>query len=142
MTYSPALGEAICLLLEQNGNLRETCRTLGLSVTTVLRWSDDAALAPFPEQYARAKAAGLQLMASDLEAIADGQLPTMWPGTDVPMPPDPQRDRLRVDTRKWLLSKCLPKLYGDKLTAELTGPGGGPVEVVRRVIVDPKPPAA
>ena len=26
------------------------------------------------------------------------------------------RSRLRVDTRKWLLSKALPKLYGDKLT--------------------------
>jgi len=25
------------------------------------------------------------------------------------------RDRLRVDTRKWLLSKALPKIYGDKL---------------------------
>lgn len=26
-----------------------------------------------------------------------------------------QRSRLRVDTRKWFLSKVLPKLYGDKL---------------------------
>jgi len=25
------------------------------------------------------------------------------------------RDRLKVDTRKWLLSKALPKIYGDKL---------------------------
>jgi hypothetical protein len=29
------------------------------------------------------------------------------------------RSRLRVDTRKWLLSKALPKVYGDKL--ELAG---------------------
>ena len=26
-----------------------------------------------------------------------------------------QRSRLRVDTRKWLLSKALPKFYGEKL---------------------------
>ncbi len=26
-----------------------------------------------------------------------------------------QRSRLRVDTRKWLLSKALPKVFGDKL---------------------------
>jgi len=26
-----------------------------------------------------------------------------------------QRDRLRVDTRKWYLSKIMPKKYGDKL---------------------------
>jgi len=26
-----------------------------------------------------------------------------------------ERSRLRVDTRKWVLSKVLPKVYGDKL---------------------------
>jgi len=53
-----------------------------------------------------------------------------------------QRSRIRVDTRKWLLSKALPKVYGDKLTQEHTGPNGGPVQMQRieRVIVDPKPP--
>jgi len=25
------------------------------------------------------------------------------------------RDRLRCETRKWMLSKALPKVYGDKL---------------------------
>lgn len=28
------------------------------------------------------------------------------------------RSRLRVDTRKWLLSKCLPKIYGDRLEVD------------------------
>jgi hypothetical protein len=32
---------------------------------------------------------------------------------------DPVRDRLRVDTRKWLLSKALPKIYGDKVEHQL-----------------------
>jgi hypothetical protein len=48
-----------------------------------------------------------------------------------------------VDTRKWLLSKMLPKVYGDKLQAELTGANGGPVQhevtKIERVIVDKKP---
>lgn len=35
------------------------------------------------------------------------------------------RDRLRVDTRKWVASKMKPKKYGDRV--ELTGPGGGPI---------------
>lgn len=38
-----------------------------------------------------------------------------------------QRSRLRVDTRKWALAKALPKIYGDKITQEHTGEGGGPV---------------
>ena len=42
------------------------------------------------------------------------------------------RSRLRVDTRKWVLSKMLPKLYGDKL--QHTGEGGGAVLV--RITID------
>lgn len=38
-----------------------------------------------------------------------------------------QRSRLRVDTRKWILSKLAPKRYGDKL--QHTGDGGGPIRV-------------
>jgi hypothetical protein len=32
-----------------------------------------------------------------------------------------------VDTRKWLLSKALPKVYGDKIAH--TGPDGGPLAI-------------
>ena len=35
--------------------------------------------------------------------------------------------RLQVDTLKWKLSKMLPKVYGDKVTQEHTGAGGGPI---------------
>jgi len=34
---------------------------------------------------------------------------------------------LMVDTRKWLLSKMFPKKYGDKVSAEVSGPDGGPI---------------
>ena len=34
------------------------------------------------------------------------------------------RDRLRVDTRKWLLAKLHPKKYGEKISQELTGKDG------------------
>lgn len=36
------------------------------------------------------------------------------------------RSRLRVDTRKWYLSKLAPKRYGDKI--ELSGPDGQPIQ--------------
>ena len=39
------------------------------------------------------------------------------------------RSRLRVDSRKWMLSKMIPKIYGDRLVTELTGKDGGPVEI-------------
>ncbi len=44
-----------------------------------------------------------------------------------------QRSKLRIDTRLKLLAKWFPQRYGDKLTTEHTGPGGGPVETVTRI---------
>jgi len=32
-----------------------------------------------------------------------------------------QRSRLRVDTRKWMLAKALPKIYGDKTQVDVQG---------------------
>ncbi len=49
-----------------------------------------------------------------------------------------QKQRLQVDTRKWLLSKMVPKKYGDKLQQELTGTDGGPVQVVTLTPADYK----
>jgi hypothetical protein len=44
-----------------------------------------------------------------------------------------QRSRLRVDSRKWLMSKLAPKKYGDKLDVEHTGKDGAPLIPVLNV---------
>lgn len=48
------------------------------------------------------------------------------------------RDRLQIDSMKWLMSKALPKKYGEKITQELTGAGGGPVRYEQLVDRMPK----
>ena len=65
--------------------------------------------ADFGAQYACARELGYEVMGDDIVAIADE-------GQDV------NRDRLRVDSRKWLLSKMLPKTYGDKVEQTIVGP--------------------
>lgn len=50
-----------------------------------------------------------------------------------------QRSRLRFDARRWLLSKALPKVYGDKLTTELTGKDGAPLVPAISITVGPAP---
>lgn len=41
-----------------------------------------------------------------------------------------QRDTLRVNTRKFLMAKIAPKIYGEPTKqVELSGPGGGPIAV-------------
>lgn len=39
------------------------------------------------------------------------------------------RNKLRVDTRKWVASKLLPRKYGDRNTQEIVGPEGGPLQL-------------
>ncbi len=73
-------------------------------------------------RYARARARGLDRLAEEILDIAD----------DEEIPADSRR--VRIDPRKWLLSKLAPKKYGDKTTTEHTGEGGGPIE--SRVIIE------
>lgn len=44
------------------------------------------------------------------------------------------RSRLRVDARKWLMSKLAPKKYGDVQKLEHSGPGGEPLQAVMQII--------
>lgn len=79
------------------------------------------------KKYARATELRAEKMAEETLEIAD------CIGDDVMILPDGRevenqrvinRDRLRVDTRKWLLAKLHPKKYGEKISQELTGAGG------------------
>lgn len=78
----------------------------------------------FSEQYAQAQADRTVAWSEDLVEIADDSSG------------DTQRDKLRVDTRKWLMSKMAPKRYGDKI--ETVHSGGIEVQQITRRIVDPK----
>lgn len=44
------------------------------------------------------------------------------------------RDRLCIDTDKWLMSKLMSKKYGDKVQQELSGPEGGPIPGLKVII--------
>ena len=74
--------------------------------------------------------------ADEIVAIADEQK-VAYDKNGNPFDPDVQRDRLRVDSRKWIASKLKPKKYGEKL--ELAGDKENPlyVERIERRIVDP-----
>ncbi len=57
----------------------------------------------FSDKFAQAKRQQLENMAEDIVDLADRD--------DL----DPNDKRLRVDTRKWLLTKLMHRTYGDKL---------------------------
>lgn len=49
--------------------------------------------------------------------------------TEIKEEPDAQWARLKLDANRWLLAKMNPAKYGEKITQEHTGPGGGPISV-------------
>ena len=95
----------------------------------------------FVPLYARAREAQMELMGAELLEIADDGSNDTYvvdeeTGATAVNHDVINRSRLRVDTRKWLMSKLAPKKYGD--TLGLTGPAGtGPIQLVSSI---PRPP--
>jgi hypothetical protein len=140
--YTKELADLICSRLAETGNLRAVCKADGMPPESTVRgWALDDREG-FAAQYARAREIGYQSMADDLLDIADDSsgdtLTDPETGVERINTEFVARSRLRADTRKWLLSKALPKIYGDKVA--LTGEDGGAVKVqvtrIERVIVD------
>lgn len=113
-TYTPELGDRICGLLAEGKTLSAICQDNSdlPSERTIRRWARDPDH-PLAKLYGLAREVGYQTMADHIIDIADGR----DEGETA------ERSRLRVDTRKWLLSKALPKIYGDKLEVKPEGMG-------------------
>jgi hypothetical protein len=72
----------------------------------VCLWVDTRA--DFAERYARARERLVEHWADEIIELADAEVP---PNDNAAV----QRARLRVDTRKWLMSKLAPRKYGDRV---------------------------
>lgn len=136
--YTQEIADEICTRLANGESLRAICGSdrddFLPAMGTVFRWLADPDNVTFREQYARAREVQAETMADEIVAIADGS------GSLEEKVALSARDRLRVDSRKWVASKLLPKKYGDKVEQTLVGADGGPVQIakIERVIVDPK----
>lgn len=107
--------EKILSLMADDGfSLRRAAIEVGTKAQTFLLWCDkDKNLA---ERYARAREAMIDYIVDEMILIADEDVGTSDKGyTDSGMI---QKQRLQVDTRKWLLSKLMPERYGANPTAK------------------------
>jgi hypothetical protein len=74
------------------------------------------------ERYETALVARHYALADETLEIADEPVGSLESGaTDTGAV---QKQRLQVDTRKWILSKLVPKKYGDRVTTDLTSSDG------------------
>lgn len=123
---NPENADKICeVLASVDGGLNEAARQVGCDAAAILKWRDTDP--EFGQRYAHAYELGLEVQADALLAIADtpmiGEKVKTLPNGDVEVTTGDmiEHRRLRVDTRKWLLSKRLPKLYGDKIDVTSNG---------------------
>ncbi len=103
--------------ISKGQTLRSICRDNHMpAASAVMQWED--ADPAFAEQYARARSKGLEVLADEIVEISDDHTA------------DPNRSRLQIDTRKWLLARLKPKKYGDRIVNELEGQVDLKVKVV------------
>lgn len=145
-----AVSEYVCSELKRGRSLESICKEDGMPhVATFLDWvaADPEGLG---QDYAQAREIGYSLLADEIIAIADKTHEWVTiqeldedgkPLFDAKGAPRLKQvllplnsdvvahKRVQIDTRKWMLSKMLPKVYGDKVTQEHTGANGGPIAV-------------
>ncbi len=127
--FSDEIAHAICQRIASTDlGLSRIAQELKLNPDTIYAW-----LAKFPsfsEKYARAREVQQDFMAEQILEIADDatrDTKTIKRGeTEVEIADNEwiNRSRLRVETRKWLMSKLNPKKYGDKVQQEISGKDG------------------
>ena len=126
--FTKALGDRFFARLAMGESVRTVCAEDNMpAMTTIFRWLREKE--DFRKQYDVAKQEATEAMSEDLLDIADNGV-NDWMEVHYGKDDDAswrvngeaiQRSRLRVDVRKWLMSKMKPKKYGEKL--DLTSAG-------------------
>jgi len=83
-------------------------------------------------QYVRATEARADLIAERMVRNSHNRANDFYTDSEGNLKPNPvavQRDRLILDTDKWLLSKLMPKKYGDRLTLDGEVKGSSPLTI-------------
>ncbi len=126
-TYSEEVAEQICDLILDGGILSKICMQDGMpSSRTVLRWLDRHE--DFRRLYDRAREIRAEVWAEEILDISDDTSDD-WIDKEKPDGSTDRvvdhehvtRSKLKVDSRKWLMSKAAPRRYGEKLDLNHSG---------------------
>ena len=143
--FAQEVCDEICERMGNGESLTQICKDGHMPAKgTVTKWAKGHET--FGKQYARAREALLLFYADQIIDIADDSSDDYverqrsdGASQKVIDQENIARARLRVDARKWLLSKLMPKVYGDKLA--LGGDADAPpiqLQRIERVIVRPR----
>ncbi len=119
--YTKALGNRICKLLAGGKSLKKICaEDIDQGVGTVVGWALDKDH-PFADPYARARRVRAEKLVDEMIDISDDAINDTYEDENGNIKTDNeclQRSKLRIETRKWLASKMMPSLYGEKIQVE------------------------
>jgi hypothetical protein len=124
--YSPEIADEICQRLSDGESLRGICGDLHMPSESAVRFWVLDDVNGFAAQYARAREVGYLRLAEEILQIADTPVTgtksvSKATGMEITEGDMIEHRRLQVDTRKWMLAKMLPKVYGDKQQVEHSG---------------------
>lgn len=127
MVLSRDVLDSICLRTFEGESMRSICRDPAMPSRSRV-FKELVENPAFADQYARAREGLYQSWAEEILEIADdgttdfvtkvGRNGHEYEAVDQE---HIQRSRLRVDSRKWLLSRLLPKTFGDKVQHDHDG---------------------
>lgn len=127
-SYTDDIALKICNYLAEGKTLVQACEEDSEmpDQATIRMWANENRKG-FLHRYTRARDLGLDAMAEQLFKIADDgsndyiqKVSESGKAFEVPNHEHMARSRLRIETRKWYLSKLAPKKYGDRVDVQVT----------------------
>lgn len=112
--FSDDAEEAILDIIRDGGTLETAAQAAKVSSRTILRWLQDDE--EFCRKYVRAREDQGDWFADKVATYALDETK------------EPADITARVNALKWLAAKRKPKVYGDRVTQEHVGAGGGPIK--------------
>ena len=109
--YRPELADEIIERLTDGETLSAICRDAGMPTDGCVRGWVAADLHGFGSRYTRAREAGAWKWADEILTLSDAAKTSE----------ETQAARLQVDTRKFLLAKLLPKVFGERVAVQHEG---------------------
>lgn len=139
--YRLELATDLCTMIALGRTTREACAANKITTPTLFEWL--AKYESFASLYARAKEIAMEGLADEIMEISDDitkdKIDVLSDEGEVLFQRTNHeainRSRLRVDTRKWLMSKLAPKKWGDRTQHDVGG------ELIVNINLTPKPKA-
>jgi len=120
--FDEAIADEICNLIASGMSLRAICRMAGMpKADHVYHWLWNETR--FADQYTRARECQMEAWADEALDIADdarADVVLTEAGTPVTVYENVQRSKLRVETRKWFMSRMAPRKYSERVITETT----------------------